>query len=404
MTDREDATVYDELGVRTVINGVGTKTRISGTLMRPAAADAMREAAGNFARISDLQGRASELIGEVTGADAGYVASGAAACLTLGTAACIAGEDFGAMDRLPETPGVADEVVMARTHRNDYDHAFRAAGGRIVDVGTNSHHLGCGATNVEPWQIEDAIGETTAAVAYMQNEASQPPLEEVVAVAHEYDVPVIVDAAAQLPPTRNLSRFVEAGADLVAFSGGKAVRGPQSTGILAGREELIRSVALQHLDAHAAIETWIPNDFFDPADLPGVPTQGLGRGFKVGKEELVGIVRALELFVEEDDEAVLAEWHERAEQIADGLAGVDGFDVALRGGEKTAAVTSVGVAVDPDRAGTDAVELVRGLREEDPRVYVGGDDARNGVFGVNPRCLTDEEADYLVERIRARTG
>jgi L-seryl-tRNA(Ser) seleniumtransferase len=142
--------IYDEIGVPTVVNAAGTKTRIGGSLIRPAAARIASAAAESFARISDLQSQASDLIAEVTGAEAGYVASGAGASMTLAAAAAIAGDDLGTMARLPDTGGVGDEIVMPRTHRTAYDHALRAAGATIVDVGTNDRHLGTGATNVEP--------------------------------------------------------------------------------------------------------------------------------------------------------------------------------------------------------------------------------------------------------------
>jgi len=392
--------VYDEIGVPTVVNAAGTKTRIGGSRIREAAVEAMADAAGGFARISDLQARASELIAEVTGADAGYVASGAAAAMTLAAAAAVAGDDPGTMARLPDTDGVASEVVMARTHRTGYDHALRAAGADVVDVGTNDYHLGTGAANVEPWEFADAIGEETAAVAYVQKPDTQPPLERVTEIAHDAGVPVIVDAAAELPPASNLERFVDAGADLVVFSGGKAIRGPQSTGFLAGRSDLIESAALQHLDMHAADEAWEPPEpLFDASDIDGVPRQGIGRPMKVGKEELAGLIRALELFVEEDHDALVAEWRERAEQIAAALAETGGLTCSITAAEKTAVAPEVLVEVDPDAA--DAAELVAALRREDPRVYVGADRLRDAEFTVNPMCLTDGEADYVVERVRA---
>lgn len=392
--------VYERLDVPTVVNGVGTKTRISGTLMREEAADAMRNAADQFARISDLQARASELISEATGSEAGYVTSGAAAGLALSVAACIAGDDLGTMARLPDTEGIAIEVVMPRTHRNGYDHALRVGGADLVDVGNSDYDLGSGSKNVELWEIEAAITEDTVAVAYMAKPHTQPPLEDVVAVAHDHDVPVIVDAAAELPPKSNLSKYTDAGADLVTFSGGKAIRGPQTTGILAGREDLIRSAALQHIDMHAVEDVWVsPGDLFDVDDLAGVPRQGLGRPMKVGKEEIVGLLTALELFVEEDETAVLSTWHERAERIAEGLREADGLDVSLVGASKNDAITSLSVTVDKDRAEQSATDVVRGLRTEDPRVYVGADDVRDGRFTVNPMCLSDDDADYLVERV-----
>jgi L-seryl-tRNA(Ser) seleniumtransferase len=400
VTDATDP--YADVGVPTVINGAGTKTRVGGTLMREEAVAAMAAAAESFARISDLQAAACDRIAAATGAEAGYVTSGANAALTMAAAACIAGDDLGVMDRLPETPGVADEIVVPRSHRTGYDHALRAAGATMVDVGANDRQRGTGAVNVQPWQIDDAIGEDTAAVAYLAKPDTAPPLERVCEVAHAREVPVIVDAAAQLPPTRNLERFVAEGADLVAFSGGKAIRGPQSTGLLAGRSDLVRSVALQHLDMHAAAAAWDPPEtLFDVDDLPGVPTQGLGRSFKIGKEELVAVLAALEAFLAEDDEATLAAWHDRAEFVADELGDLPGLSATLVDADKTAVVTSVLATVDEDTAGIETTDLVRDLRRENPRVFVGGDELPAPRFTVNPRCLSDDEAATLVRRVAA---
>ncbi|WP_266081380.1 aminotransferase class V-fold PLP-dependent enzyme [Haladaptatus caseinilyticus] len=396
-------TIYEELGVPHVVNATGTKTRIGGSRIHPEAVEAMARASDAFVRLSDLQAKASELIAKATGADAGYVTSGASSALALGAAACIAADDLGVMARLPKTEGVPDEIVMPRTHRTGYDHALRAVGARIVDVGTNDRHLGTGSRNVEPWEIEDAIGEDTAAVAYMEKSYTEPPLDVVCEIAHDNDVPVIVDAAAELPPVSNLSTFTEAGADLVAFSGGKAIRGPQTTGILAGRQDLIESVAAQHLDMHAAEQVWEPAPaLVDPTQLGGVPRQGIGRSMKVGKEELVGLIRALSLFIEEDHDARAAEWLDRSQRIAAELDTIDGFETSLTADDKTAVAPEVVVSVDAEAAGVTATDIVGGLRSEEPRVFVGADALPAGEFTVNPMCLTDDEATYAVERITAQ--
>ncbi|MGA9402789.1 aminotransferase class V-fold PLP-dependent enzyme [Haladaptatus sp.] len=396
-------TIYEELGVPHVVNATGTKTRIGGSRIRPEAVEAMAQASEAFVRLSDLQARASELIADVTGADAGYVTCGASSALALGAAACIAGDDIGAMARLPETEGVPDEIVMPRTHRTGYDHALRAAGANIVDVGSNDRHLGTGSRNVEPWEIADAIDENTAAVAYMEKSYTEPPLGVVCDIAHDNGVPVIVDAAAELPPVSNLSAFIEAGADLVAFSGGKAIRGPQTTGILAGRKDLVESVAAQHLDMHAAEQVWEPAlELVNPNELGGVPRQGIGRSMKVGKEELVGLIRALQLFVEDDHDARISEWLDRSERIAEELDAVSGYETHLTADDKTAVAPEVVVSVDAELAGVTATDVVRGLRREEPRVFVGADALSDGEFTVNPMCLTDAEAEYAVERIVAQ--
>jgi len=393
--------VYEELDVPTVINAAGTKTRIGGSRIRPKAAEAMVEATESFVRLSDLQAAASERIAELTGAEAGYVTNGAAGALLLGTAASIAADDLGVMARLPDTEGVADEVVMPRTHRTGYDHAIRAAGATIVDVGTNDRHLGTGSQDVEPWEYDDAISEDTAAVAHVYKSDGTPSLSTVCEIAHDHDVPVIVDAAAELPPVENLSWFTEQGADLVAFSGGKGIRGPQTTGILAGRADLIESVALQQLDTHAAAAVWDPPaSLIDTEAIDGVPRQGIGRPLKVGKEELVGLLAALDLFVAEDHAATREEWRARAERIADGLAPNDALETTIDDGA-TSVAPEVVVELDEESAGLTTVDLVGGLRKADPRVFVGADALAERRFTISPMCLTDEEADYVVDRVTA---
>lgn len=394
-------TIYEELGVPSVVNATGTKTRIGGSRIRPEAVEAMNRAATAFVRLSDLQALASERISEATGAEAGYVTSGAASALALGAAACIAGSDVGAMSRLPDTEGLPDEIVMARTHRTGYDHALRASGATIVDVGTNDRHLGTGSRNVEPWEFADAITEDTAAVGYVEKAYTEPDLEVVCEIAHDHDVPVVVDAAAELPPVANLERFVDAGADLVAFSGGKAIRGPQTTGILAGRKDLVRSVAAQHLDMHAAEEVWEPpRSLLDVEELGGVPRQGIGRPMKVGKEELAGLIRALEAFQEEDHESLAAEWAARSEDVAAAIADAPGVTTAITAAEKVSVAPEVSVSVDPNAARLSAAELVGALRREEPRIFVGADSLPAGLT-VNPMCLTEEETEYVIERLQA---
>lgn len=393
------ATIYDELGVPRVINGAGTRTRVGGTRMRPAAVEAMTRTAGSFARISDLQARASQAIADATGAQAGYVVTGAAAGLTMATAACMVGGDPAAMDQLPDAEGLPDEVVMPLVHSNAYDRALRAAGATIVSAGTNDRQLGAGASSLEPWELRAAFGDRTAALALVPRD--DLPLEPAIEVARSEDVPVIVDAAGLLPPRRNLTRFMDLGADLVVFSGGKGIRGPQSTGLIAGRQDLIASVAAQHLDMDAMAATWNPPlELLDASTMEGVPRHGLGRGFKVGKEELVGFITAFERFVDGDDAADYADWDDRARRIGEQLAEKD-FDVDYPGGDKMDAVTTVSVAVDPDLTGTTARDLVVALGTEDPHVVVGDRDIESGRITVDPRSLTDAEADYLVDRVHA---
>lgn len=390
-------TVYDELGVPHVVNAVGDHTRIGGTLIRPAALDAMRDAGAHFASLYDLQARVSERIAAATGAEAGLGTCGAAAGLVLATAGAITKTDFGAMEQLPHVAERPNEVLLPQAHRTEYEVAFRMAGARVVGVGHVD--LKTGTANLKPWELNAAIGEKTAAVAYVATPHNRLSLETVTEIAHVHDVPVIVDAAAELPPTRNLTQFVDAGADAVVFSGGKAIRGPQTTGILAGTRELVESAALLSIpsDTHEAL--WNPPDELIRRNaVPGMPNHGIGRPLKVGKEELVGLLRALELFLEEDDDALYAAWKRRAQTLHDKLVDGCALNVWLTHPNEQNAVSEVVVDVDPAVAGIGPAELIRSLREEDPRIYVGERKLDDGVVILNPKRLTDTQAEYVAER------
>ncbi len=283
--------------VQRVISAAGFVTSLGGGSLSEGVRRAMDEAAASTWRPDDLQAWASDVISAATGADAGWVTSGAAAGMTLAAAACIAGNAPQVMDALP-APQVASEVIVQRSHRNAYDRAFRTAGGCIVEVG---YPLIEGVGLTYAWQLESAIVDRTAAIAHFPlAEAEGIPLARVCEIAAAHRVPVIVDAAAELPPASNLRTYFEDGAALVTFSGGKAIRGPQGSGILAGRRELIESVRLQTLDMDIDVDAWIAREGAEP------PHHGLGRSMKIGKEQIVGVVIALEEFLARDHDAEAA--------------------------------------------------------------------------------------------------
>ena len=388
--------VYDRLGVKRRVNGAGTLTRLGGSLMPPEVLAAMAEAAESCVDVAELQAAASRVIARHTGAEAGIVTSGAAAALTLGTAACLTGFDAARMDRLPDTSGMPNEVVMCRIHRGGYDHAIRAAGARLVEVGFNDRGIGCGIRGVEPWEIEAAITPGTVAIAYTATPADEPPLAQVAAVAEAHGLPVIVDAAAQLPPAGNLRRFIEEGAALVAFSGGKAIRGPQASGILCGRRDLIGAAVLQQLDMDVAPETWEPPPGLIPRErLRGLPHHGLGRGFKVGKEEIAGLVVALERFASLDMAAELAAREGWLSEIAGRLDDVAGVYTRLLSPEETGGAPVLEVSL----ADGDAWALSRALQAGDPPVHLGEARAAEGVLLVKAGGLREGDAAAIAERL-----
>jgi len=385
---------YDDLGVPRLINAAGTLTRLGGSLMDAEVTAAMAEAARSFVRIDALHAAAGQRIAAATGAEAGLVTAGAAASLTLAAAACLAGADLAIMDRLPDTAGLANEIIIPRSHRNGYDHALRAAGARLVDVGLAER-----TRDPQPWEIEAAITDRTVALAFSVG-FSPLELPAVAAVAQRHNLPLIVDASAALPPKANLRRFVAEGADLVAFSGGKAIRGPQASGILCGRRDLIASAALQMWDMDFLPELWNP-----PADLVpaaqierGVPNHGICRGMKVGKEEIVGLLVALERFLARDEAAERTRFSAVAEKIVAGLARLEGVCVSLVPRDELWPV----VRIEPNAsAKLSAIELARSLEAGTPPIYLATGDAGSCRLGIDPFCLQPGEAETVVARICA---
>jgi D-glucosaminate-6-phosphate ammonia-lyase len=371
---------YESLGVPVVINAAGTSTRLSGGMMHPEVTAAMAEAATACVEMPALQAAASRVIAEVTGAEAGIVTSGACAALLLGAASCMARLDIGAMDALPDPPARC-EVVMARGQRTMYDRALRLAGARIVEVGIPDRFSGAGLRDASAAEIAAAIGPRTAAVLWVAQPWSEPALPELARVASAAGVPVIVDAAAQLPPAANLRRFVAEGADLVCFSGGKAIGGPQASGILAGRRELVASALLQCLDLD------LPEGQFR------LPHHGIGRSCKAGKEEIVGLLTALRRFVAEGDAPRAARLRARLDAVRAAMGEVTGAAVEIA----EAAVPLLLLRL-PDPAAACAAE--ERLRARRPAVHVNQGRLREGVLVVNPLALAERDLAPLGRALR----
>lgn len=400
-TRRSNESVYQRLGLRTIVNASGPSTRLTGGIMRPEVAEAMAEASQWCVDLAELQGRASEILAETTGAEAGYVTAGASAALMLASAACLAGLDPAKMNRLPDTTGMKNEVVMARSHRNMYDHAVAQAGARLIEVGIPDRFSGAGVRDAQVWEYESAINDKTAAILWVAQAHSEPTLPEIVAVARRHGVPVIVDAAGQLPPAENLKRFIAEGADLVAFSGGKAIGGPQASGILVGRRDLVQSAALQQLDHDTYFEQWSPPaSLFDKHKLVGFPASGIGRASKCGKEEIVGLLTALKMFLEENTEERHKRWLGLCQEVANGLKGVKGATVTLVD-KKYKGAPAVELTIHEGELGFSARDLVKRLQDGNPSVHANHARVRDGMVVFGPTCMKPGDPAIVVERVRA---
>lgn len=358
---------YSELGVRPVINAAATLTRLGGSRMPAPVLDAMRAGAESFVDLVELQARVGQRIAELTRNEACYVSSGAAAGMAIAIAACITDGGGASVTSLPQVKGLAPEVIVYRSQRNGYDQAARQTGARLVEIGAR------------PGELEAACSPRTVCLLYFAGAhyaSGALPLEEVIATAHAADVRVFVDAAAQIPPVANLWHFTrELGADAAIFSGGKGLRGPQSTGLVLGR--------------HGLIDACVPN---------GPPNHSVGRPMKVGKEELLGILAAVEWSLQQDESLVLARYESMVQGWMVGLSDVPGVSVE-RGYPSEAGQPHARAIVRllPEGAWTRAT-LVRALWDGQPRIAVGevGKDA----IALNPQTLEPGEDELVLQALR----
>ena len=396
--------IYRRLGVPKRVNGAGLLTRLGGSLMDAEVLEAMREAATAFIDMAELQTRASGIIAAHTGAEAGIVTGGASAALTLASCACLTGTDVALMERLPDTATMRNEIIIHRAHRTGYDHAIRAAGAKLVEIGFNDRGAGAGVRSLETWEIEAAITERTVAIAYTATPDMMPKLASLVAVAERRALPVIVDAAAQLPPKENLRRFIGEGAALVCFSGGKALRGPQGTGILCGREKLVAAALIQMLDMDILPETWMPPDGLLARHFRDrFPHHGLGRGFKVDKESLVGLLTAFERFAAADIAAEVAARAGMLRRLADAIADLPGCRPReLK--EGAGSYPTLDIEIDAAKLGRDAYQVSLALKRHDPPVHLGERLAAQGVLSVASAGLQPGDEALVAQAFRQICG
>jgi len=285
--------IYAELGIEPIINAAGTLTSLGGSLMPQDVLEAMRAAAAAFVPMDELHLAAGRRIAALVDVEAAHVCAGAAAGITLMAAACMTGTDTERIHRLPDTEGLPNRFIVQASHHTEYLRGIRMAGGHIVTV-----------PDGDPEALAKAIDERTAAIYYTHAwfcRGKVLPLSQAAQLAHRAGIPLIADVAAELPPVENLPRYAREGADLYVFSGGKALCGPQSTGLILGRRDLVEACRL--------------ND---------CPHNAVGRGMKTGKEEIVALVKAVERYMNQDHAAQQAIWEERVAYMRDQLAAVPG--------------------------------------------------------------------------------
>lgn len=360
--------IRERLGVRPIINASGTMTALGASIIVPEAIKAMSEIATEFVEMDDLQRIASHTIARLTGAEAGFVTSSAAGGIILSVGAAMTGSALLAIERLPlDTRGLKTEVVLQYGHNaaygNSTDQAIRIAGGTPVFAGSVS--------SCQPYQVDEAITANTAAgiytVAHSTISYGMLSLPEFVAICHAKGVPVIVDAAAEY----DLRRFIDEGADLAIYSGHKFLGGPTS-GIVAGRKDLIRAGYLHN--------------------------RGIGRGMKVGKESIVGLIAALDAWEVRDHVASKARETAVVEAWLSSLAGHKGIETSIAPDATNNPVDRIEVRVKPE-SGFTAYGLISALAAGDPPIMVRGHQAEQGRFWLDPCNLHPGEAETVGRRL-----
>jgi uncharacterized pyridoxal phosphate-dependent enzyme len=362
----ESGNVYEELGVTTVINGQGTMTVLGGSLMRPEVEAVMALAGRHFVNVPELEVAAGKRISELLKLPDGYsaiVTSGAAAAMQSGLAGILTGDNPQFIEQLPDLTGMKSEVIIQKSHRNPFDHQLRATGIKLVVIESRE-------------ELQKAVNSKTAMMHFSNfaNAAGEIKVEEWLKLAKENNVPAFIDAAADTPPVSHLWDYAKIGYDLIAFSGGKAIRGPQCAGMLIGRKDLVANALLNN--------------------SPHEDT--LGRCAKVGKEEIIGMVKALELYLKEDHEALTKEWWRRLDTVSGEVSRVAGVSTAFSVPDIANHVPHMEINWDPRRIALTPQDASKQLKSGKPSIVI--ERTANGL-GMNSFMLQPGEEKIVAERL-----
>ncbi|PYT77477.1 MAG: selenocysteine synthase [Acidobacteria bacterium] len=358
--------VYEELGVTTVINGQGTMTYLGGSLPRPEVAAVMALAAEHFVPIVELEQAAGKRIVELLKLPADYdaiVTCGAAAGMQSGLAGILTGNSSKFIEQLPDLTGMKSEVIIQKSHRNGFDHQLRATGVKLIEVETRE-------------DVKRAINSQTAMMHFSNfaNASGQIKVDEWVKLAHENQIPAFNDAAADTPPVSHLWDYANMGYDLIAFSGGKAIRGPQCAGLLIGKKELIANALLNN--------------------SPYEDT--LGRGMKIGKEEIVGMVKALECYLNEDHAALDKEWWRRLDSVSAEITRVPGVATSFNVPDVANHVPHMHIAWDPRKISLAPRDAAAALKKGKPSIVLGSSESG---LAMNSFMLKPGEEKIIAEQL-----
>ena len=366
--------ITESLGITPLINAGGPNTKHSGSRPRLESIEAMEAMSEVFVNIDELLLAAGERIAELTGNEAATVTSGASGGLVVQAAAAMAKDDPVGIAQLPITDDIPNELIIQRSHRFIYDHLYLGPGSKFIEVGQPDQSV---ERKLE--EVEAAISSQTAAIVHLESpfkNVGAIPLPDLADLAHSHGLPVLADCASMLPPRENLTKFTRQGADLVSFSGGKAVRGPQSTGFLIGKPE------------------WV-----EYARLNNAPNPGVTRAQKVSKEEIVGLLAALEAFVEVDEDSETKEYRKQMNFIVDQISEIPGLVAEVKHNYDHYIPNAV-VTFDDSWRGPAPEEIEARLKEGTPRIYAATNQGPANVMWIDPLNLQEGEVEIVAEKFR----
>ena len=356
--------LFKELGVTRVINAGVTMTFLSGSLMMPEVLEAINSTSHDFANMYELQDKVGAKIAEMLQCEAAMVTSGAACALLLGTAAAITGTDQEKIKLLPNLPGPRPEVIMQKTHRYLFDQAITTTGARIIEIEGND-------------EMEKAFNSNSVLALFFNAAASSSVTrEDFIAICKKHQIPSFIDAAADVPPVENLFKYQKMGFDLVTFSGGKMIRGPQSAGLLFGRKDLIEAAKLNH----------------SPHEAP------IGRPMKVNKEEIFGMYAALKSYLERDHKKEWQGWLDRISRIksqVETIATVKGETHVDPGPAN--AFPSLHLTWDQQKVKTTPKDVLDQLKNGTPSIVANGDDK---VLSIGVVLLRPDQVNVVARRVK----
>ncbi len=370
--------LIEELGLKPIINAAGNLTVIGGTTLEKDVIEAMMEASKIFLDMNELHIKAGQYIANLIGVEDAYITSGAGAGIALSVAACIVRDRPDRIGTFPHVDDLRHEVIVQKKHRNLYDYIIEIPGAKIVEIGND--------VETTEDDLQNAINDKTCAVMYFVFESREGvlPLDRVIEIAHSHGLPVIVDAAAEVPPRENLKKFYNMGADLILFSAGKDIGAPNDTGIILGRRELIQ--LCRRLGPHSYEKVDDKTRIY------------LGRPMKTSKEDILAVVAAVKKYLSINEEERIQKWENKAEYIFSelikkGIKNINKIYPKGFGHPRPACVPRIEITPPPY---SNVDELLRDLREGEPPIYAYD---FNGKLYVSPQCLRDGEEKIVAKRL-----